>query len=705
MAIRVLWVIKGLGPGGAETLLAAAARAHDRAKFHIECAYVLPYKDHLVGRLEAADVRTHCLSRGNRDMRWPLALARLIRDGNWDVVHVHSPLTGSVARAVVRTMGADRPSLVTTEHNAWGTFNAGTKWLNQITSRWDDATFAVTDEARDSMPVSKKAITLTHGIDVDHVAAFATERAAVRAELGVDDHTFVIGTVANFRVQKDYPNLLRAVQALAPTARPVRFLVVGQGPLEAETRALAQELGVADRVTFTGFRADAVRVMAGFDAFTLSSSWEGLPVALMEALSLGLPVVSTAVGGVAEALHDGADAILVAPSDPAALAAGWSTLIDDPPMCARLAAAARVRSAEFDVSRAARELEQVYERLASMRPSTPGAAPVEAPAAPAEPKRAKATGLEIRPATPDDRDKILGLLQRSLGWNDDPRFTELYRWKHETNAFGPSPTWVAVDGDRIAGVRIFMRWEFVRGGQVLRAVRAVDTATDPAYQGRGLFTALTMHALDEMRADDVDFVFNTPNDQSRPGYLKMGWREVGRIAAAVRLHHPGASVKMVRARVPSAHWSEPLEIGVPFGEWADRRGGLDPGGELSIRTLATNTADAFYRWRFGIPVLHYRVVERDGGAVVVRARRRGPALELVQLASFGLDRSGADRLTASVLKQAGADHAIRLGGGNLRTGFVPLPGGGPVFTFRALNEQGTPPLSNWALTMGDIELF
>ncbi len=99
------------------------------------------------------------------------------------------------------------------------------------------------------------------------------------------------------------------------------------------------------------------------------------------------------------------------------------------------------------------------------------------------------------------------------------------------------------------------------------------------------------------------------------------------------------------------------------------------------------------------------MVEGDGGAIVVRARRRGPALELVQLASFGLDGTSTDRLTASAMREAGADHAIRIGQGNPRTGFVPLPGGGPVFTFRALNEHGTPPLSNWALTMGDIELF
>lgn len=698
MPVRVLWVIKGLGPGGAETLLAAAARAHDRQRFQIECAFCLPYKDHLVGALEAAGVRTHCVTSKASGAGWAVGLTKLIRNGEWDVVHVHSPLPGSVARMAVRSMRGRRPHPVSTEHNAWGTFSTPTRWVNRLTARWDEATFAVSDEARESMRghSASSAVTLTHGIDVAHARSLAG-REAVRAELGIGADELVIGTVANFRVQKDYPNLLRAARLIVDADVAARFVVVGQGPLEAETRALTTELQLDEHVVFTGFRADAVRVMSAFDVFTLASSWEGLPVALMEALALGLPVVATEVGGVAEAMHDGVDALLVPPSDPEALANGWQRLVTDTAERHRLASAAAVRADEFDVVRAQREIERTYLRLTG--------ASADAPVEPTQPKRARPTGLEIRPATLDDREQILGLLQRSLGWDDDPRFAELYRWKHETNAFGPSPTWVAVDGGRIAGVRIFMRWEFVRGGQVLRAVRAVDTATDPDYQGRGLFTALTMHALDEMRADGVDFVFNTPNDQSRPGYLKMGWREVGRIPAAVRMRSPRAALKMVKARVPSEHWSEPLDIGVPFEEWADRRGDLGPSGDRPIRTLATNTTEAFYRWRFGIPALHYRVVEGGGGAVVVRARRRGPALELVQLASFGLDRDWADRLTASVLQQAGADHAIRLGAGNPRTGFVPLPGGGPVFTYRALNEQGTPPLSNWALTMGDIELM
>ena len=94
MPLRVLWVIKGLGPGGAEHLLVAAARAHDPAVVSLECAYVLPWKDHLAEQLQQAGVTVHCLSRERDDHRWPLRLNRLIRDGGYDVVHVHSPLPG-----------------------------------------------------------------------------------------------------------------------------------------------------------------------------------------------------------------------------------------------------------------------------------------------------------------------------------------------------------------------------------------------------------------------------------------------------------------------------------------------------------------------------------------------------------------------------------------------------------------------------------
>src|SRR5690606_25693858 len=128
----------------------------------------------------------------------------------------------------------------------------------------------------------------------------------------------------------------------------------------------------------------------------------------------------------------------------------------------------------------------------------------------------------------DDEGAVLGLIEAALGRRPDPRNAAFFAWKHRENAFGASPAWVAVDGDRVVGFRTLMRWEFDTPEGPVRAVRAVDTATHPDHQGRGIFSALTRRAVEELQNDGVGFVFNTPNDKSRPGYLKMGWREVGR---------------------------------------------------------------------------------------------------------------------------------------------------------------------------------
>ena len=597
---------------------------------------------------------------------------------------------------------------MSTEHNRWETHRLPTRLLNRWTGRWDDIDFAVTDEVRESMggAAGKRVTTLRHGIDVAGVAAARSHRSALRAELGLKPGEIVVVTAANFRPQKDYPGLLRAAGMLADREVPVRIVAIGQGPQEREIRALREEFELHDRVLLTGYRDDAVRVMAACDVFTLASKWEGLPVALMEALALGLPVVATAVGGVAEQMHDGVDALLVPPGDPTALAAALERVVVDPELRARLAAAAAARAPEFDIAATVVVLEEAYTRLTDARVEAQLPADVPDPT-PVPPKvsRPRATGLEVRPATGSDREEVLALLGRSLGSDGDPRYPALFAWKHDENVFGPSPMWVATDAGRVIAFRAFMRWEFERGGRVLRAVRAVDTATDPDYQGKGLFTRLTMLGLDEMRADGVDFVFNTPNSQSRPGYLKMGWREVGRVPAAVRFTGPTGALAAIRSRLPAERWSQPLGVGETIDEWLARGGVAGRRPEpVDVREVRTRVDDAFLHWRFGGSLLHYQVVDNGEAAIIVRARRRGSATELAVVAGFG-DGPIVDRLAARTAREAGCSYAIRLGQPRASKLFVPLPGGGPVLTWRAVNDTGMPPLANWALTLGDVELF
>ncbi len=342
-------MIKGLGPGGAERLLCAQARAHHHDRYHIECAYVLPWKDHLAEELEQAGVRTHCLSQRRTDCALAAAPQRRWCDrvsgtSSMSTPRCRAPSPDSSARTMPK---ARRPKLISTEHNRWATHRLPTRLANRLSSRWDDVTFAVTDEVRDSLSGSaaKRAVTLQHGIDVESVAKARADRAEVRAELGIGPDEIVVGTVANFRPQKDYPNLLAAAKLLADRGVAVRFVAVGQGPQASEVAALHEQLGLGDRVILTGFRDDAVRVMGACDIFTLASKWEGLPVALMEALALGLPIVATKVGGVAEAMHDGQDAVLVPPGDAEALADALQKVVEDSSLRAQLATAAAGPSA------------------------------------------------------------------------------------------------------------------------------------------------------------------------------------------------------------------------------------------------------------------------------------------------------------------------------------------------------------------------
>jgi GNAT superfamily N-acetyltransferase len=148
--------------------------------------------------------------------------------------------------------------------------------------------------------------------------------------------------------------------------------------------------------------------------------------------------------------------------------------------------------------------------------------------------RATTDPMTIRPYGDQDERSVLDLLTASLGPGPMGRRTaDLFRWKHLENPFGRSVMLVAEETGRIVGLRAFMRWRFRAGSTSIRAVRAVDTATHPHHQGRGIFLRLTSDALALLRGD-TDLVFNTPNDKSGPGYLKLGWRPVGRLTMSVR---------------------------------------------------------------------------------------------------------------------------------------------------------------------------
>ncbi|MEW5917472.1 MAG: GNAT family N-acetyltransferase, partial [Gemmatimonadota bacterium] len=144
----------------------------------------------------------------------------------------------------------------------------------------------------------------------------------------------------------------------------------------------------------------------------------------------------------------------------------------------------------------------------------------------------------VRRAGTDDISAMLSLIGKCLGNNSLPCNADHWRWKHSTNPFGPSPCLVAEADGVLVGLRAFMRWTWRHAGRNVKTVRAVDTATDPAWRRKGIFKTLTMQLATEMQGEGVNLVFNTPNANSHPGYLNMGWRSIGRSELWVRPLRP-----------------------------------------------------------------------------------------------------------------------------------------------------------------------
>jgi glycosyltransferase involved in cell wall biosynthesis len=362
---RVLVLIKGLGRGGAEQLIASSSRHWDRSKFHYDVAYLLPWKNALVRELEDSGVAVHCLD-GAKGTAWLGRLKKLISERQIDLMHAHSP----VAAAGARLAFARKLPFVYTEHNVWERFRRPTYWANLLTFGRNAHVFTVSDHVRDSIryPFALRTWkmppveTLYHGIDPNEVPRWA-EGNGIRKELGIPEDAFVVGTVANFKPHKGYRQLVRSAAEVKRVAPDVRFVLVGAGELESEIKSRVRRLGLQRTVLFAGYREDAPRVTSAFDVFALASVNEGLSIALVEAMALGKPAVVTRVGGLPEVVEDGREGIVVPPESPKHFAAALLSLWKNEALRRRLGEAARERATFFDIRGAVRRQEELYQEV------------------------------------------------------------------------------------------------------------------------------------------------------------------------------------------------------------------------------------------------------------------------------------------------------------------------------------------------------
>jgi N-acetylglutamate synthase-like GNAT family acetyltransferase len=327
--------------------------------------------------------------------------------------------------------------------------------------------------------------------------------------------------------------------------------------------------------------------------------------------------------------------------------------------------------------------------------------------------------MEIRTATEHDIPLIVGLLKKSLGEELMPKSREYWQWKHVDNPFGKSPVILALENDTLVGVRAFMRWQWKSAGQVFESVRAVDTATHPDYQGRGIFKKLTMELLNYCASEGWHFVFNTPNNNSKPGYLKMGWKEAGKLPISVPVMHPfSIALNMSRLKQSSIkannHDQESLLQHSGLAELLSQNA-----ARCKNQIITSHTVKSL-QWRYQhVPVAKYftRGLESGGklNVLLVYRLKTSSAGNELRVTDIFMDadkyRAEVRAMVKDLVKQHAADYATVSGlnswlnGAGLYLRKLPV---GPVVTVRNITFDATNTLHNfngWSPSVGDLELF
>jgi glycosyltransferase involved in cell wall biosynthesis len=249
-----------------------------------------------------------------------------------------------------------------------------TPWFQKIADRvlepYTDIAIAVSKStadfvicARQMPPPKVKVVYLGAPLDEFGGGRSNAETAEARPELGVRPGEFVIGTVTRLHESKGNSVLVEAAARVLARRPHSRFFIVGEGPLLPDLQAQAAQLGVSDRVVFTGFRRDVARTLAAFDLVVFPSLWEGTPLTAFEALAMGKPIVATDADGLVDILTDQLDAVIVPKRNADALAEKIVWAIDHPEERARLGAAARVTGRRYDIDAFVKKMERLYTLL------------------------------------------------------------------------------------------------------------------------------------------------------------------------------------------------------------------------------------------------------------------------------------------------------------------------------------------------------
>jgi len=308
-----------------------------------------------------------------RDLITLVSLFRLMRRERPDIVHTHTAKAGALGRVAARLAGV--PVVVHTFHGSVfdGYFGPSVarffQWIERILALGTDTIVAVServaaDLAERKIAPRKKIEVVPLGLELGRFQDVQQRRGELRRELGVPPRARLVGSVGRLVAIKDLGTLLRSMVQLSATQPDAILLVVGDGPDRPALEMEARRLGLGSGARFLGFRDDLERIYADLDVAVNCSLNEGTPVALIEAMASGVPVLATAVGGTPDLLEEGRLGRLVPPGDPKALACALAESLSGGDDSAEKAALAR-RSVlqRFSLERLLGDLDRLYLRL------------------------------------------------------------------------------------------------------------------------------------------------------------------------------------------------------------------------------------------------------------------------------------------------------------------------------------------------------
>jgi len=342
--------------------------ACDQKKFRFTFGYFLPWKHQVADDLLVHGAEVHCFdATGNLGMlNKVFSVSSYLKKQQIDILHCHLPWAGLVGRIAGWMAGV---KVVYTEHNKQERYHFVTRWINRLTFSWQGCAIAVSKEVAASIStnISNRlpVHVVTNGVDLSLYFTHKRLRDESRAAQGIEPGCLVIGLVAVFRVQKRLRLWLDTAAAVQRKLNRVKFVLVGDGPCRKEVEDTIRSLSLSDFVLLPGLQKDPRPYYACFDLFLMTSEFEGLPVALLEAMAMEIPVVATSAGGIGEVINHEKDGLLLpVESSAEELAMACVSILSDEERRTAYGRQARRRIEEqFSIEKMMRKVEKIYEDL------------------------------------------------------------------------------------------------------------------------------------------------------------------------------------------------------------------------------------------------------------------------------------------------------------------------------------------------------